>query len=633
MKRGTISDSEYFKLLTSRGVELAKKKDDQLSLATIYQNIGNHYSYLNKPNVAIQYFDSSSTVSLQVNDSSFLITNEIRKAFLLEQIDSYGVEDTFNKWLPIAKEHDLYSSVIEAYNGLGILYENRRDLTKAFEAYFNALKVADSQNDIRYQGIMLNNLGLMRLNQKQYDNAISDFENGLSFALQTDDDRLIFNLKNNLGLIFTEQKKFEEALEHYQASLNFAKVNNSFPVNLVVSYLNLASSYISLEAYDLADKYIDSGKYIVENHNLSVFYPKVFFLRGKLFKDKGDQDKAIHFFEKGLTEARKINFFDSNVFDGVMNTIYNLSKIYDERKEYEKAYRKINEYHQINDSIKGLLNDKKVSELESAYYREKIEANLLQEKNRRIQLEKENERKQAQFIVISISLLSILIFLLLFFHGRYQKAKKIEQQRYSQKILDQIDKERVRISRDLHDDLGQSLSLIKSKINRFQKGNEINFDELSTDVSSVINQTRLISHSLHPAHLEKIGLKKSIESLLDKVENSTHLITNFIIDDEVNKLHKDIQIQLYRVSQEAINNTVKHANAKSIRIKIQFDKAENKWIYSYRDNGKGINVSKEEAYQGIGLKTISERTKKIHGKLKILSSLEKGTTININFKG
>lgn len=632
MKRGTLSDSTHFFHIADEAIILSNQLEDYQSLATIYQNIGNFYSYFNNKEEAFDYFDQSSQAGLEVNDSSFLIINNIRKAFLIEEVSSFEAEDHFNEWLVYAEKHKIIESIIEAYNGLGILYENRRNLSKAFESYLNAFKIAEEHGLIRYQSIMLNNIGLMRLAQEQFDNAISDFEKGLKLAEQTDDERLMFNLKNNIGLILTEKQEHEKALAHYIETLRFAKAKNAFPMNLVVSYLNIASVHISLENFDLAEEYIDSGKFIIDKYSLVPFKPKATFLKGRLFQKQGDVNKAITYFEKGIEEAKEYTIFDSNVFDDVLNTMLNLSSIYESKGNYEKAYKQKNEYYAINDSIKGLMNEKKISDLEVAYYKEKMETSLLQEKNQRIELEIKTRQQQSEMIIVSVTSISLILFLALFFHARSQKNKRLQQQLFSQRIIDRVDKERVRIASDLHDDLGQSLSLIKSKINRFQKGVDLDFNELSEDISGVINQARGISHSLHPAHLEKIGFKKAIQSLLEKVEKSTHLITNFIIDDESVKLTKDTHLQLYRITQEAINNTIKHADAKSIRVKLKFDLNEKKWVYSYRDNGKGLSKSLEEGV-GIGIQTINERVKKIDGKLKVLSSKDIGTTLIISFKG
>jgi signal transduction histidine kinase len=225
-------------------------------------------------------------------------------------------------------------------------------------------------------------------------------------------------------------------------------------------------------------------------------------------------------------------------------------------------------------------------------------------------------------------LISILIIGVGGLYLRYVRITRKQQREFTQKLITSVDQERSRISRDLHDDIGQSLSVVKSKVNLYTKGQLNSLEGIDEEIGQLIDQTRNISHSLHPSYLEKIGLKRSIISLLDKIEKNTGLITSYEIHNEIDALSITTQTQLYRITQESINNSLKHAEAKSIRIMLS--KANNEWLFTYQDNGRGFEMNEENG-NGIGMQTIKERALKIGGKIQFQSQKGKGFKLSIWF--
>ena len=201
-----------------------------------------------------------------------------------------------------------------------------------------------------------------------------------------------------------------------------------------------------------------------------------------------------------------------------------------------------------------------------------------------------------------------------------------QQKDFTQKLIENIDDERSRISKDLHDDIGQSLSIIKSKINLFNSGRISNLSGLDTEVGTVIEQTRHISHFLHPSFITKLGLERSLVSLTEKTQESTSIVCSLDIQNNLEKVPIENQTQIYRILQECINNTLKHANASALKISIKENQTE--LIIKYQDNGIGIS-DKKVKQEGIGLLTIRERAIKINGKINTYSSVGKGYKLQL----
>ena len=133
-----------------------------------------------------------------------------------------------------------------------------------------------------------------------------------------------------------------------------------------------------------------------------------------------------------------------------------------------------------------------------------------------------------------------------------------------------------------------------------------------------INQTRNISHFLHPSLIQKLGLERSLVSLIEKTQNNTELICSIDVKCPLEFLSLEEQTQIYRILQECINNTLKHAEATALKISIR--KQLSNLEIKYRDNGKGL-FEYNKAKEGIGLMTIRERANTIKGKINVANSL------------
>ena len=294
-----------------------------------------------------------------------------------------------------------------------------------------------------------------------------------------------------------------------------------------------------------------------------------------------------------------------------------MSAIYEKEGNFKKSLEYTKKFNQLDDSLSEISNKDKILEMQVVYGKERIEAELKNEKSKNSLSKKENELKLIRLRFVLILGFSMLGFAIGFIIIRAVIITKRQQILFSQKLIENIDDERSRISKDLHDNIGQSLSVIKSKINMFNKGRIQAIDGLDVDLGEVINQTRSISHHLHPAFLEKIGLARSLASLLEKVQESTNIECSLELIDNIKSLPKETNTQIYRIIQECVNNTIKHAEASALKISI-FKKVEH-FVLEYKDNGIGMKDSPNSDV-GIGIFTIKERVNKLNGKVSFVSN-------------
>lgn len=190
--------------------------------------------------------------------------------------------------------------------------------------------------------------------------------------------------------------------------------------------------------------------------------------------------------------------------------------------------------------------------------------------------------------------------------------------------------ERRRIASDLHDGIGSLLSATRLYLRQLkpEMGEEKAADIRDASIEildEVIQNTRRITHDLLPPVLEKFGFRAAAEDLCEKINGSGGLTIECHLDNE-RRLRPEQEVALYRIVQELINNTLKHAGAR--RIKVAGDWLPGKYFLNYKDDGKGFDFN-ENIAAGLGLRNIESRVTVLNGELNWQTSLGEGLDIKI----
>ena len=213
--------------------------------------------------------------------------------------------------------------------------------------------------------------------------------------------------------------------------------------------------------------------------------------------------------------------------------------------------------------------------------------------------------------------------------------KEIEHQKeLLQAIIESQETERKRIGQDLHDDVGTALSSLRLTIEMFKPASEEDNNnkhvKLSKEIiDKVIRDVRYISHNLSPPTLSYYGLAAAIEEKASFINNSGQLTISLINNAEqvLKVISLPASVALYRVLEELINNTIKHAGATQSIIKIAA--ADNALLIAYSDNGKGMDAS--AVVVGMGMQNIESRLTVINADYVIDTAAGQGFRVNITY--
>ena len=212
--------------------------------------------------------------------------------------------------------------------------------------------------------------------------------------------------------------------------------------------------------------------------------------------------------------------------------------------------------------------------------------------------------------------------------------KEIESSK-TRSMMQGQEKERKRVAKELHDGLGQSLSAMNMHLGVLERDKSKLTDKslksiviLKGLLENTIVEVKSISYDLMPKVLESYGLTKALNYLRDVVDDSGKLKINLQVYGLKGRLDDEIEVALYRISQELINNVIKHAAAK--KISLQLIKHSQSIVLMVEDDGIGFETMRSKSdVNGLGLKNISTRVNSLNGSFYIDSLPGKGTTITI----
>nr|MCH9689009.1 PAS domain-containing protein [Deltaproteobacteria bacterium] len=228
-----------------------------------------------------------------------------------------------------------------------------------------------------------------------------------------------------------------------------------------------------------------------------------------------------------------------------------------------------------------------------------------------------------------------------FAHGIMQdvterKRIRLALENTNRRLIHAQEQERARLGREIHDDLGQRLAVLKLGMCGATTGTSTGtggpaadaspgMEELIEQVDEVSMIVRGLSHSLHPAHLLRLGLARSLQTLCREASQFSEVDVHLEVGALPDSLSDDVVLTLYRVSQESVSNATKHAGARGVWLRLRGDKS--RLELSIVDDGCGFDPDELSDRAGLGLLGMRERVRLVGGELRVRSRLGLGTRI------
>jgi two-component system, NarL family, sensor kinase len=506
--------------------------------------------------------------------------------YYFDGIKRYEAMDSMNKNISI-----LYANIINSYYNLG-KYEAA--LTYCEKAYTKSMAwgipAAQMSATINYGRV------LMKLNQP--GKAKFFFDRGKAIADSVNDYYFQSKYYQVVGNFKFDEGKYKEALADFSRGLPLIKLTNS-PYDLASCYIWMGVCNAAVENFQTGRKYLDSAFIITKQYDYSYQLKEVYLYRYQLEKMQGNFATAI-------------TYLDS--------------------------------FNVLRDSIQHVADGDRIEFLDAKYQAEKKEAQINQ-----LQSDKEIQRLNIQkknilnYVLIAAALIIILVALLLY--RNFKQKQALQQQRISEletqqhltateAVLKGEEQERTRLAKDLHDGLGGMLSGIKYSFNTM-KGNLVMtpentqaFERSMDMLDSSIKEMRRVAHNMMPEALVKFGLDTALKDFCNEINQTGALQVSYqSIGMAGITIEQTTAITLYRIVQELINNTMKHASAKSAIV--QLTRTNETISITVEDDGKGFAPVILEGTKGMGWSNIQSRIDYLKGKVDVRSVSGEGTSVHI----
>jgi signal transduction histidine kinase len=203
----------------------------------------------------------------------------------------------------------------------------------------------------------------------------------------------------------------------------------------------------------------------------------------------------------------------------------------------------------------------------------------------------------------------------------------------NRRLIEAQERERTRIARELHDDVGQRLALVTIELEQLgQNSPDLSAEvlsqigELQKQTSQIVTDVQSMSHQLHSSKLEYLGIVTAMRGFCKEFSQQQKVEIDFVHHDIPSKVPQEISLCLFRVLQEALQNAVKHSGVRHFDVELRY--ASDAIHLSTRDSGSGFDVEQAMKTHGLGLTSMAERVKLVDGQLSIDSQPNRGTTIH-----
>jgi len=508
---------------------------------------------------------------------------------------------------------------------------------EAVKSLYQALELVNTTDSLDSSRFLLNyELGNSYISLNNYGAAVRSFK----AAIQNAEDYGTLSQKayvcNSLAIVYLDSFSLDKSkMELIDKSLYYGRMadsilqaeNNLSNINHVKRNIANALSAKGENDDELLALYLEILNNDVKSNDkygMMLSYESLASVSNNL----GEHEDAVNYSLKSIKLSDEIGD-QENLFKGLRS----LSIAYAGDRNYKKAFQVLDSSNAVENRIKSLEMNKQVSELEAKYETKKKENELLLAKAEKAttELNLSNQRSISYGLAGGILILSLLGFSIFQRNKRKHQADIIrEKEKGFTEVIEATETERDRISKDLHDGIGQQLTALKLSLSSLSK--QVG-EEHQSDISSIVESftkstedVRLLSHQMMPRMLMEFGLSEAVDDLLKNSFLHSEISYEFQHKGMDQRLDKNVEIAVYRVIQELISNSLKHSGATS--FSVQLIRTDRKLAGFILDDGKGFNPN--QLADGHGLKNMKSRISLIGGTISIDSSPNKGASVSIS---
>ena len=547
-------------------------------------------------------------------------------SFDIRQEKASMLEDDYLMNAKNAKKIKYKLGEAESYSNLSLVYYYQGKYEKDVYYSLQAIALYEAIDNKEKLALEYGELGY-RMKKRNMQKALFYMQKGKNIAEKNRFQKPLLSIYNNYGYLKELQKEMDSALYFYNKCLKIKeKIKDS--VGIPYSLNNIAMIYMQQNKFSKAQELLTKSLKIRTELKDQTGIAENNFYFGDLSFNQKKYSEAINYYEKTLETAKKTNYLDL-----IQNCYQAISKSNDLLGNDKEALVNFKNFILYKDSILNKETNSKIAELDIKFETTKKEKQIIQQ---------QAEVKKRNLYLVGLSGLILLLGIIAYLINRQQKQKLAQQEQEYQlknaisqiETQNKLQEQRLSISRDLHDNIGAQLTFIISSVDNVKYAFDITNEKLDqklTNISSFAKETILeLRDTIWAMNHNEISyedLEIRINNYIEKAKQSKDQISfSFAIEDvlKTKKLTSVEGMNIYRTIQEAINNSIKYANASIISVNVKEQDGQTKITIS--DNGSGFDTETTES--GNGLQNMKKRIEEIGGKFVLSSSIE-GTKIEV----
>lgn len=536
----------------------------------------------------------------------------------------------------LGKNKRFYKEYITTTTQVGHFYEGFGSFEKSIEIYENALAIAETYNDFKYSSTILVDLS-------QTYRIFHDYEKAIEYGKKAINRIKKDTSKTNLDYLtaalditaaaFTENKQADSAVIYQEKSLSFLPKLDSMTLRTTI--VNIGYTYMELNKLEKARIYTEHGLKLYKRLNSDYALAAIYTNLAMYGRRAKKYEYALKMFDTAIYYTQKSNYLEPYFW------IYDeRSKVYKQQKKFAKATEDLEKLVNIKDSVFNKEREKTAQETEARYKSAKKEKEIATQKEQLLAKEVTIKNRN---LILTLLFASLLLIGILSF-GVYKRNKLKQEQLQKElnlkdalatiKTQNRLQEQRLRISRDLHDNIGSQLTFIISSLDNLQYISKDLNQKLKEKINGIasftgdtIHQLRDTIWAMNKSEISMEDLRTRILSFIEKAKIAKPDISfqhQFSVQNDIQFTSIE-GMNIFRVIQEAMNNAIKYSEATVINVEAH--QKEESIIFNIKDNGKGFDLNTTEL--GNGLANIEKRISEINGKVFVNSKINDGTIIQI----
>lgn len=549
------------------------------------------------------------------------------------------------KALVLLKKTENIDNLLTVYHNISKVYRTQGQYDKAISYAIDGLKLAEKEKRDNWIAFFNTNLSLTYHDFESFKKGVYYGKKALRIWLanKKTSPKYISNTLNAIAINYDDWNKPDSALYFHRQVFKYMKGKDT--LSIPDTYNNIGNTLLKQKKYKEAQKWISTALRICDTNfengdapkNANYYYERAAYYNNlaTIAYKLDDFVKAEKIFKTAYEYAKK-----SNNAEKLRDYYYEKAQFEKKRNNLEKTVQEQENYIKLRDSVFDVERAQRFSDLEAKYQNEKKEKELLQSKTKIMQKENVIRKKNIQFIILGMLLFGILIVAYLVYHQQKLKNKQQKQEFELKSAIVKIEnqnklqEQRLQISRDLHDNIGSQLTFIISSVDNIKYAFDVKNTKLDSKLSNIssfaqstIIELRDTIWAMNKSEISLEDLQTRIHNFIEKAKEAKEEIHfNFEIDTAL----KDITftslegMNIYRTIQEAVNNSIKYAEAKELTIDVK--KLKDNIQISIQDDGRGFDATDVE--KGNGLLNMQKRITEINGSFTLETS-HIGTKITI----